>query len=267
VRAGDLRAGERGEGEVFAIAAWRSLAKVARTPDQPFSGGEDMKRNLLWIVSLIVGLVVVALMPARAQQEAATQILGPRDTPKFRRLGSLAIRNHYIVVLEDGVSAPADFVVTATKAHELMAVSGGETTNVFAHALNGFSARMSEAQALRLSLDPRVKFVEEDSIMTAVVTQTNPPSWGLDRIGQRDLPLNNTYSFTTTGVPVNAYVIDTGIRRTHTQFGGRAVVGFDAIGDGQNTNDCNGHGTHVSGTIGDRRLASPRPCGCSRFAC
>ena len=72
----------------------------------------------------------------------------------------------------------------------------------------------------------------------------------LDRIGQRDLPLNGVYSYTTTGAGVNAYIIDTGIRRTHTQFGGRAFVGFDAIGDGQNTNDCNGHGTHVSGTVG-----------------
>jgi len=85
--------------------------------------------------------------------------------------------------------------------------------------------------------------------MEALVTQTNPP-WGLDRIGQRDLPLNQTYSYTTNGTGVNAYIIDTGIRRTHTQFGGRAFVGFDAIGDGQNTNDCNGHGTHVSGTVG-----------------
>jgi subtilisin family serine protease len=77
----------------------------------------------------------------------------------------------------------------------------------------------------------------------------NPP-WGLDRIGQRNLPLNQTYSYTTNGTGVNVYIIDTGIRRTHQQFAGRAFVGFDAIGDGQNTNDCNGHGTHVSGTVG-----------------
>jgi subtilisin family serine protease len=108
---------------------------------------------------------------------------------------------------------------------------------------------MSEEQALNLSRDPRVKFVEEDSIVEASVSQSNPP-WGLDRVGQRDLPLNQTYSYTTTGSGVNVYIIDTGIRRTHTQFGGRAFVGFDAVGDGQNTNDCNGHGTHVSGTVG-----------------
>jgi len=108
---------------------------------------------------------------------------------------------------------------------------------------------MSDEQAVALSDDPRVKFVEEDSVMWATTTQSNPP-WGLDRIGQRDLPLNQTYSYTTTGSGVNAYIIDTGIRTTHTQFGGRASVGFDAVGDGQNGNDCNGHGTHVSGTVG-----------------
>jgi subtilisin family serine protease len=82
-----------------------------------------------------------------------------------------------------------------------------------------------------------------------VVTQNNAP-WGLDRIGQRTLPLNGAYSYTTTGSGVNVYIIDTGIRRTHTQFGGRAVIGFDAIGDGRNTNDCHGHGTHVAGIVG-----------------
>jgi subtilisin family serine protease len=132
---------------------------------------------------------------------------------------------------------------------ELSATVGASLTNVYGHAINGFSAWMSDEQAVALSDDPRVKFVEEDSVMWATVTQTNPP-WGLDRIGQRDLPLNRTYSYTTTGSGVNAYIIDTGIRTTHTQFGGRASVGFDAVGDGQNGNDCNGHGTHVSGTVG-----------------
>jgi len=127
--------------------------------------------------------------------------------------------------------------------------AGGEITNVYAHAINGFSARMSDTQAVALSEDPRVRFVEEDSMMFATATQTNPP-WGLDRIGQRDLPLNQTYSYTSTGSGVNVYIIDTGIRTTHTQFGGRASKVFDSIGDGQNGNDCNGHGTHVSGTVG-----------------
>ena len=106
---------------------------------------------------------------------------------------------------------------------------------------------MTEAQAEALSNDFRVKFVEEDSIVTADATQSNPP-WGLDRIDQRNRPLNATYTFNWTGAGVRVYVIDTGIRTAHTQFGGRASNVFDAFGgSGQ---DCNGHGTHVAGTVG-----------------
>jgi len=108
---------------------------------------------------------------------------------------------------------------------------------------------MTEEEAIALSEDPAVRFVEEDSVVEASATQTNA-TWGLDRIDQTDRPLSGTYTYTSTGSGVNAYIIDTGIRRTHTQFGGRAFVGFDAIGDGRNTTDCNGHGTHVSGTVG-----------------
>jgi subtilisin family serine protease len=121
--------------------------------------------------------------------------------------------------------------------------------HVYAHAIRGFSARMSEDEAIALSQDPLVAYVEEDSTMEAIATQTSPP-WGLDRIDERDRPLSGTYSYTRTGSGVNAYVIDTGIRRTHTQFGGRAVSGFTAVNDGRGTTDCHGHGTHVAGTIG-----------------
>ena len=120
---------------------------------------------------------------------------------------------------------------------------------MYAHAISGFAAEMTEEEAIALSEDPDVRFVEEDSVVEAVTTQTNA-TWGLDRIDQTDRPLNGTYTYTSTGAGVNAYIIDTGIRRTHTQFGGRAFIGFDAVGDGRNTNDCNGHGTHVSGTVG-----------------
>jgi aqualysin 1 len=208
-----------------------------------------MKRNFALVTLLIVCMVALALVPALAQQD--TNPAGPEvDTGKFIRMDKRAIPQHYIVVLDvdaDGVLGNSS--LAAKNANDLVANYGGEVTNLYAYAINGFSARMSEAQALRLSHDPRVKFVEEDSVMEADITQSNPP-WGLDRIGQTALPLNGAYSYTTTGSGVNAYIIDTGIRRTHTQFGGRAVIGFDAIGDGRNTSDCNGHGTHVSGTVG-----------------
>ena len=188
------------------------------------------------------------LAPGEARQDAS----GFQDLQraKMHRKGINAIPHHYIVVLDiDATGVKGDFSAAVARATDLTAMAGAGLTHVYAHAINGFSAWMSDDQAVALSEDPRVRFVEEDSVMHAMATQTNPP-WGLDRIGQRDLPLNQTYSYTTTGAGVNAYIIDTGIRRTHTQFGGRAFVGFDAIGDGQNTNDCNGHGTHVAGTVG-----------------
>jgi subtilisin family serine protease len=120
---------------------------------------------------------------------------------------------------------------------------------VYAAALRGFSARMSRTDAIALSRDPRVAFVEEDSTVEALVTQTGA-TWGLDRIDQRNRPLSGTYTYTSTGAGVNAYIIDTGIRTTHTQFGGRAVAAFTSINDGRGAQDCNGHGTHLAGTVG-----------------
>ena len=198
-----------------------------------------------------LSVYVLVLMPVLAQKQGLDPAGPIGDSDKFLRMGKDAIPQHYIVVLDtDADVANGDFARTARNANELMANYGGAISSIYSHAINGFSAQMPEEQALKLSQDPRVKFVEEDSVMQAsVVTQSNPP-WGLDRIGQAALPLNGAYSYTTTGSGVNVYIIDTGIRRTHTQFGGRAFAAFDAVGDGQNTNDCNGHGTHVSGTVG-----------------
>ena len=123
----------------------------------------------------------------------------------------------------------------------------GKIKYVYQDALNGFAVEMSEKEAETLSLDYRVKFVEEDGVVTADVTQNNA-TWGLDRIDQRNRPLSATYTYNWTGSGVTAYIIDTGIRTTHTQFGGRASNVFDAFGG--NGQDCNGHGTHVAGTVG-----------------
>jgi len=211
-----------------------------------------MRRTVGTLLSL-VAVVFLAMTPTTAQQSPSDQSHGGR----FHRHGPRAIPSHYIVVLDRDV-AGQQRVETSTALNDrdvadLLPDWAGTVTRRFDHALNGFAAQMTEQQAEQLSDDPRVAFVEEDSVVEALVTQSNPP-WGLDRIGQRDLPLNAAYSYTTVGSGVNAYIIDTGIRRTHSQFltNGvrRALFGFDAIGDGQNGNDCNGHGTHVSGTVG-----------------
>jgi subtilisin family serine protease len=119
---------------------------------------------------------------------------------------------------------------------------------VYTHALNGFAGRISDAARAGLLRDNRVVRVEPDGIATIVTTQTNA-TWGLDRVDQRARSLSGTYSYTNTGAGVRAYIIDTGIRFNHGEFGGRASSGYDAV-DGGTADDCNGHGTHVSGTVG-----------------
>ena len=158
------------------------------------------------------------------------------------------IENSYIVVLDDDqIGERGIFSIAPYIASELATSHRGKLKHVYQHALNGFAVEMTEEDAERLSQDFRVKFVEEDGVVNADATQSNPP-WGLDRIDQRNLPLNAIYTFNWTGAGVRAYIIDTGIRTAHAQFGGRASNVFDAFGG--NGQDCNGHGTHVAGTVG-----------------
>ncbi|HEX5541674.1 MAG TPA: S8 family peptidase [Micromonospora sp.] len=164
-----------------------------------------------------------------------------------------AVAGNYIVVLKDDavggkVGTARAAAAIPSKAKELAGQFGGSVGHVYDAALNGFSVRMSEAAAKRLAAHPHVAYVEQDQVVALAATQTNPPSWGLDRIDQRNRPLDSRYTYPTTASTVRAYIIDTGIRASHTDFGGRVLSGYDAVGGG--TNDCNGHGTHVAGTVG-----------------
>jgi subtilisin family serine protease len=192
----------------------------------PSSPARQLAASLFVAVATAAVSVSVAV-PAQAEGE----ILGA-DAPG-------AIPDSYVVVLNDdaGVSAAA----TAQR-------YGAEVEHTYTAALNGYAATMSEQAAKRTAADPAVAYVEQNRVVRALDTQPNPPSWGLDRIDQRDLPLDSSYTYPNTAPGVTAYIIDTGIRTTHTDFGGRASWGTNTVDS--NNSDCNGHGTHVAGTVG-----------------
>ena len=164
--------------------------------------------------------------------------------------GSDVVPGRYIVVLNEKYAASnllAD--ETALLVNDLASDYGASVDKTYSSALKGFSAQMSQSAVSAISTDPRVRYIEPDRMMSVSSSQTNAP-WNLDRVDQRSLPWNGMYDYAGTGLGVHVYIIDTGIRVTHVEFGSRASVSFDAVSDGQNGLDCNGHGTHVAGIVG-----------------
>jgi len=197
---------------------------------------------------------VIPLLLLSACVDPAERVAAPNDllhaqdaeaplVPSPATAGAL-IPGSYIVVLRE---APG--VTRAAAVARALGVEEGRVRHEYNAVLSGFAAELTAEEAARIARDPRVAFVEQDQVVTVAATQS-PAPWGLDRIDQRNLPLSNSFTYARAGAGVHAYIIDTGILATHTQFTGRVGAGRDLV-DGDNTpQDCNGHGTHVSGIVG-----------------
>jgi subtilisin family serine protease len=196
--------------------------------------------TVVW--ALVIGVLAALAGPAGAQTQ-------PEPQGQIERVEN-AIPDRYIVTLKSD-----DPAAVPVQANDLAAGHDAQVLDVYQHALQGFSAHMSEDEAATLAADPRVESVQEDGVVSIAATEVNPPSWGLDRIDQHPTQLDAQYRYGGDGSGVHAYVLDTGIRVTHGDFGGRASVGIDLVGDGNGPACAGGptkagHGTHVAGTLG-----------------
>ncbi len=181
-------------------------------------------------------VAVLATLSLAACADGVTSARAPEAAPLHAASAGRAVEGRYIVVLKEGADP-----------RSVAAVAGAEPRHIYEAALNGFAAELNAGQLNALQHNPNVEYVEEEQLYDYATTQSGV-TWGLDRIDQRARPLSTTFTYTATGAGVRAYIIDSGITPSHTQFGGRASVAYDATGG--NGLDCNGHGTHVAGTVG-----------------
>jgi Subtilase family/Peptidase inhibitor I9 len=176
------------------------------------------------------------VLAAACAQDATTPAASDAAAPLLSQ--STDGSNRYIVVLNEGANP-----------RSVAALLGITPQYVYTTAVNGFAGTLNAGQLNALRHNPAVAYIEADGEVHASVIQTGA-TWGIDRIDQASLPLSTTFAYNATGVGVRAYIVDTGIRLTHTDLVGRAVTGYDAVTVGGTAADCNGHGTHVAGTVG-----------------
>ncbi|GIA24182.1 alkaline serine exoprotease A precursor [Vibrio cholerae] len=211
----------------------------------------------------IVSTFSVAATSALAQPNQLVGKSSPQQlAPLMKAASGKGIKNQYIVVLKQPTTIMSNDLqafqqFTQRSVNALANKHALEIKNVFDSALSGFSAELTAEQLQALRAAPNVDYIEQNQIITvnpiisasANAAQDNV-TWGIDRIDQRDLPLNRSYNYNYDGSGVTAYVIDTGIAFNHPEFGGRAKSGYDFIDNDNDASDCQGHGTHVAGTIG-----------------
>lgn len=207
-----------------------------------------MKKNSAGRKRLTLCLATLTLAAAATTVWTPSAFAGAEPSPTPGKLlsvdGGTQVKDRYIVQLNDGTTQ-----VSTTSAQKLAGKYGGQARHTYNRALRGFSAQMSESEAAKLAADPTVKLVAPVQIGSSSATQTDPP-WGLDRIDQKALPLDKKYTYGSTASNVTAYIVDSGIRMSHQDFGGRAKSGYDFVDNDSNASDCLGHGTHVAGTVG-----------------
>lgn len=182
----------------------------------------------------------------------AMALPGLAAASELRRVGK-PVEGQYIVVLKDDqVSFAANIASrrpdVSSLAVDMASRFGLQVNMAYSHVLPGFVVRASEKQIAELLTDARVAYVEQDGYVSTSAVQTGA-TWGIDRVDQRNLPLSGSYEYLTTASNVHTYIVDTGVLSTHVQFSGRMGNGYTAISDGRGTEDCNGHGTHVAGTV------------------
>ncbi len=190
----------------------------------------------------VLGAVTLGVAPLGVSADAAPA--ADRPAPLLGTAKASAIDGRYIVVME-GRASRSEAAAAVGSARE----RGASKVQRFTTAIEGFSAKLSDRAVAELRANPDVAYIEADQRVSIDTTQS-PATWGLDRIDQRNLPLNNAYTYTPTGQGVTAYIVDTGVLASHNELSGRVAAGYTAINDGRGTTDCNGHGTHVAGTVG-----------------